>query len=438
MKSILLLGAGKSSNVLLDYLETNAKTYDWTIEVGDIDLQSLESKIADKPHFKGFLLNLEDVENTKSRISKADIVISMLPAILHISIAKFCLELSKNLITPSYISDEMMAMSDEVAAKGLIFMNELGLDPGIDHMSAMEIFDRLRAEGAEIKSFKSYCGGLVAKECDDNPWNYKFSWNPRNVILAGQGKGGIKYQENNHLKYIPYYNLFKRVEPVVMKGIGTYEGYPNRDSLKYKLVYGLNQIETMLRGTIREKGFCNGWDILVEMGLTDDSYILENVKGKTYNDFFEMFMPTVTFDMMMGMNDDLLQKMFFIGFDDHESIIEKDGSPAAILQTILEKKMALKPGDRDMILMQHQIEYIKENKRYKITSDLMLEGKDETDTAMASTVGLPIGIMCKMILEGKFKTAGVQYPISKEVYEPMLEELKGFGVVFKERLEEVK
>jgi saccharopine dehydrogenase-like NADP-dependent oxidoreductase len=438
MKTILLLGAGKSSNVLLDYLETNASNYDWQISVGDIDLDSLKSKIADKPHFKGFLLNLDDSENTKSYIQKADIVISMLPAILHISIAKYCVEFSKNLITPSYISDEMMALSEEVKFKGLIFMNELGLDPGIDHMSAMEIFDRLRAEGAEIKSFKSYCGGLVAKECDDNPWNYKFSWNPRNVILAGQGKGGIKYQENNHLKYIPYYNLFKRVEPVVMSGIGTYEGYPNRDSLKYKLVYGLNQIETMLRGTIREKGYCKGWDIVVEMGLTDDTYIVENVKGKTYNDFFEMFMPRDTLNMMGGMTDNLLEKFFFLGFDDHESLIEKDGSPAAILQSIMEKKMGLKPGDRDLILMQHQIEYTKENKRYKIISDLVLEGKDETDTAMASTVGLPIGIMCKMILEGIFKTPGVQYPIAKEVYEPMLEELVGFGVVFKEQVEVVK
>lgn len=442
MKNILLLGAGLSSSSLIRYLLQNAEKEQWHIKIVDQNKAAIEKKIGDSPHAEALVFNAIDPLERRPEIEKADIVISMLPARFHIGVAKDCIELRKNMITPSYISDEMKLLDEDAKKADIIIMNEIGVDPGIDHMSAMNVIDRIRKEGGEMYNFESFTGGLVAPESDDNPWNYKFTWNPRNVVLAGQG-GAAKFVQEGRYKYIPYNKLFRRTEIIEIDQYGRFEGYANRDSLKYRSIYGLDNISTIYRGTLRRVGFSRAWDVFVQLGATDDSYILEGSENMSYRDFINAFLPYNPNDSVelklrsylnIDLDDSLWDKLVWLDiFDKNKKVGMKDASPAQILQKILSEKWELHPSDKDMIVMHHKFIYKKDNKYKEIVSDMVAIGENQTYTAMSNTVGLPLGICVKHILNGTIQLKGIHLPTHHEIYTPILKELEEYGIVFNEQ-----
>lgn len=439
MKKITLLGTGKSSQHLIQNLYRHVESWNIKLAIGDLDISGFKKKYTHKSHITFFEFEKDNFAAIEAQIKDSFMTISMLPATLHIQIAKMCLVHESHLITPSYVSDEMKALDSEAKAKNLIFLNEMGFDPGIDHLTTMKIYHELQEKGAQLTSYKSYAGGLVAPKSDTNSWGYKFSWNPRNVILAGQG-GTIKYLENNKNRYIPYYALFQNAEQVSISNGLHFDGYANRDSLKYKEVYQWDQIETLYRGTLRRPHFCNAWNILVMLGLTDDSFELHLPKNTTFADFYNQFYDKKTIKKQFSAiwNADIEKKLDFTGFNDSKSILKKTtGSPASILQSILEEKWALGSEDTDFVVMVHYFEFIQNNKKYLIESYMTLEGEDATYTAMSKTVGMPIFFAAEMILNQKIEEKGILLPLKKEIYEPILKRLEEIGVIFHERIIEL-
>jgi saccharopine dehydrogenase-like NADP-dependent oxidoreductase len=440
MQNLLILGAGRSSVFLLEYIQKESARKNWSVTIADANPEAAR-KIAGEGPAEILPMDATDDGARRKLISQSDLVISMLPAFLHDRVAEDCLEFRKHLITPSYISKRMRNMEAEIRSAGLVFLNELGLDPGIDHMSAMRLLDRHRSKGEEITCFESFTGGLVAPESDDNPWNYKFTWNPRNVVIAGQG-GAVKFKHNGRFKYIPYHRLFRRTEIIEIPGFGKFEGYANRDSLNYRDTYGLRDVPTIYRGTLRRVGFCRAWDIFVQMGMTDDSYLIEDCPNMTHRQFTNSFLAFNPHDsvelklmhyMKLDHDSEIIDKLKWIGiFDDEPIGLEKPSSPAAILQHILEKKWTLKPGDKDMIVMWHKICIRQENKEREYNSSLVVIGEEQPKTAMAKTVGLPVALAAKLVMEQRFTTPGVHLPTVPELYEPILEELEAFGIRFEE------
>lgn len=442
MRKILIVGAGKSTSWLIDYFQDKSEKENLQILVGDISLESAKKLAGTHPRTQAFSLDVFDKAQRKTAVENADIVISMLPALFHIKVAKECLSQGKNLVTASYVSKEMQALDQEVKKKGLIFMNEVGVDPGIDHMSAMQVIDRIREKGGKMLLFESFTGGLVAPESDDNLWNYKFTWNPRNVVLAGQG-GAAEFIQEGRYKYIPYHRLFRRTEFLGIEGYGKFEGYANRNSLAYREVYGLQDIQTIYRGTLRRIGFCKAWNMFVQLGMTDDSYHLENTEDMSYRDFTNLFLPyspTDSVELKMRYNlkidqDDLMwEKLLELDiFNPLKKIGLKNATPAQALQKILEDKWTLKPEDKDMIVMYHKFGYELNGQKNQIDSTMVCIGENQELTAMAKTVGLPVGIATLKILNREIKTPGVLRPVAKEVYQPILKELEEYDIRFKER-----
>lgn len=442
MRKILIIGAGRSASSLIQYLLNKSDKEQLHITIADLSLELAEKKTGNHPNARPLALNITDVQQRQTEIQKADVVISMLPAHMHIEIARDCIVLKKHLVTASYISSEMQELDEQAKENGLVFMNEIGLDPGIDHMSAMKVIDEIRAKGGKIILFESFCGGLVAPENDTNLWNYKFTWNPRNVVLAGQG-GVSKFIQEGRYKYIPYNRLFRRTEFMEVEGYGRFEGYANRDSLKYRSIYGLDDILTMYRGTLRRVGFSKSWDMLVQLGMTDDSYVLENSENMSYRDFTNAFLPYHPTDsvelklrhyLKIDQDDVIWDKLAELDlFNPDKKTGLKNASPAQMLEKILSEKWVLKPEDKDMIVMYHKFGYEIDGKRKQIDSTMVCIGDDQTYTAMAKTVGLPVAMAALQILNGKIKTPGVQLPVRKEVYEPLLNELETYGIIFKEK-----
>lgn len=441
MKTILLLGAGLSSSSLIRYFLQHAEKFNWQLRVCDQNLSLVKQKL--NGHARGVALsfNALNPEERKEEIKQADLVISMLPARFHVDIALDCIKYKTNLITPSYVSNEMKALHNEAQKAGIVIMNEIGVDPGIDHMSASKILDEIRSKNGEIHSFKSFCGGLMAPENDSNPWNYKFTWNPRNVVIAGQGPAAAFIEEKEY-KYIPYGKLFERLEKIEVEGYGTFEGYANRNSLSYRPIYKLNTIPTIYRGTLRRPGFAQAWNIFVELGMTEDSYVLENSETLTPRNFINAFLPFQTgesveskFKRLFTKNDsELYHKFEWLGlFNDAEPIGLKNATPAQLLEKILVDKWKLNDNDKDMLVMHHEFEYTSENSRKKIVSSMVNIGENQVYTAMSNTVGLPVAICGKMILNGKLTTKGVLIPVEKEIYDPILNELENYGITFQEK-----
>ena len=440
MKNILVIGAGKSSSALIKYLLDKSESESLKLTVADISTENANKLINNHKNAKAIILDVFDKNQRENQIKKADIVVSMLPARFHLQVAKDCISFEKHMVTASYISDEMKELDAEAKKKGLVFMNEIGLDPGIDHMSAMQIIDRIKNEGGKMLLFESFCGGIVAPESDTNLWNYKFTWNPRNVVLAGQGGAAMFIQEQTY-KYIPYHKLFRRTEFLEVNN-SKFEAYANRDSLKYRSVYGLDDIPTMYRGTIRRIGFSRAWNIFVQLGMTDDSYVIENSENMSYRDFVNLFLaysPSDSVELKLRSylkidQDDLIwEKLLELDlFNPKKKINLKKATPAKMLQKILEDSWTLEENDKDMIVMQHIFGYEINGQKQQIESSLIVLGENQTYTAMSKTVGLPVGIAALKILKGEIKTPGVQLPISKEVYEPILKELENYGVRFKE------
>jgi saccharopine dehydrogenase-like NADP-dependent oxidoreductase len=441
MKNILIIGAGKSSSALIKYLLDTSDKENLFLTIGDISTENAHKLINNHQNATAIVLDVFDKKQREEQIQKADLVISMLPARFHLDVAKDCIAFNKHMVTASYISDEMKALDAEAKKKGLVFMNEIGLDPGIDHMSAMQVIDRIKDAGGKMLLFESFCGGIVAPESDNNLWNYKFTWNPRNVVLAGQGGAAMFIQEGTY-KYIPYHKLFRRSEFLEVKGNGKFEAIANRDSLKYRSVYGLDDIPTMYRGTIRKVGFSRAWNIFVQLGMTDDSYTIEESENMSYRDFINLFLAYSPSDsvelklrsyLKIDQDDVMWEKLIELDiFNPTKKIGLKNATPAQMLQNILEESWTLDENDKDMIVMQHLFGYELNGERFQIESSFVVLGENQTYTAMSKTVGLPVGIAAVNILKGKIKTPGVQIPISKEVYEPILKELEAHGIIFLE------
>ena len=441
MKNILIIGAGKSSSALIKYLLDTSEEEKLSLTIGDISTENAHKLINNHKNAIAIVLDVFDKEQREEQIQKADLVISMLPARFHVDVAKDCIAFGKHMVTASYISDEMRALDAEAKKKGLVFMNEIGLDPGIDHMSAMQVIDRIKDAGGKMLLFESFCGGIVAPESDNNLWNYKFTWNPRNVVLAEQGGAAMFIQEGTY-KYIPYHKLFRRSEFLEVKGNGKFEAIANRDSLKYRSIYGLDNIPTMYRGTIRKVGFSRAWNIFVQLGMTDDSYIIEESENMSYRDFVNLFLAYSPSDsvelklrsyLKIDQDDVMWEKLIELDiFNSNKKIGLKKATPAQMLQSILEESWTLDDNDKDMIVMQHLFGYELDGKRFQIESSFVVLGENQTYTAMSKTVGLPVGIAAVKILKGEIKTPGVQIPISKEVYKPILKELEAHGIIFSE------
>lgn len=496
---ILLFGAGKSATVLIDYLLENAITEGWKVVVVDADIELAKSKIGYSKNADAVSFDVSDEKQRSHYIRKADIVISMLPPALHIEVAKDCIASHKHLLTASYTDDAIRILQPEIEKSKALFLYEMGLDPGIDHMSAMQLINTIREAGGNVTSFKSHCGGLVAPESDDNPWHYKISWNPRNIIMAG--KAGSHFRENGKEKRIAYGELFTADRLVEIPDIGFLSWYPNRDSLGYTSLYGLEDTPTFLRTTLRHPDFMYGWKNIIDLKLTDETPLYKT-KGKSLCEAFKEHMDkngfgewlqekleerfSETKSMMENMMklmeaekeakiegteipgsfmaadekgnieeveiDEVksraasylahkmheanltLKQLFFLGLDDQDTLLDKElSSPADILQFAVEKKLALRPYDKDMIVMLHEIEYENEGKKSIINSSLVVKGENSLRTAMAKTVGLPLGIAAKLILNGKIKLTGLHIPTAKEIYEPVLAELAKNGIAFTEQ-----
>ncbi len=445
MQNILIIGAGRSSGALINYLLEQAKEHNWFVTVADADPKAAEQKINGHPNGRATWLDVTKTNDRREQIGRADVVVSLLPVYLHMEVAQDCLSQKKHLMNASYVTKEMYGLGDAARQKDLIFMGELGLDPGIDHMSAAQKINEIKAKGGKLTAFRSYTGGLVAPESDDNPWHYKFSWNPRNVVLAGQGTA--QYLENGKHKYIPYNRLFTQFDLVNVQGMGDYEAYANRDSLLYKEAYGIKDIPNILRGTLRHKGFCEAWNAVRKIGLTDNSYPIIDSENLTYHELLEAYVGRSNQgsvkDRVANLvgttpNSEIMQKLDWLGLFSKRKIKLVAASPATILEDLLLQKWAMQPTDKDMVLMQHEFEYDLNRKKHRLTSTLILKGESASDTAMARSVGLPLGIFVKLVMLGKISTTGVNIPVSPEVYNPVLEELKAYGVVFSEKIELIK
>jgi len=439
MNNILIIGAGRSSTALINYVLDQAKTRGWSVTVADADPELAARKVNNHPNGRSAWLDVMKVNDRRDLIERTDIVVSLLPAHLHLEVAHDCIRLKKHLITASYVSKEMYRLGDEARSRELIFMGEMGLDPGIDHMSAKQTIDEIKEKGGNILAFRSYTGGLIDLESDDNPWHYKFTWNPRNVVLAGQGTA--QYLENKKLRYVPYNRLFKEHELVDIQGLGPLEMYPNRDSLLYKDVYGLNDIPNIVRGTLRYRGFCDAWNALIKIGLTDGSYPILNSASLTYHEWMEAYVGAGSGSVkerianLIGeeSGSPVMKKLEWLGLFRKKKINLPNATPALILENLLLSKWQLNSGDRDLIAMQHEFVYELKGAKKLLTSTLIMKGKDDQDTAMARLVGLPLGIFVKLVMDGKITQKGVNIPVQKEVYDPVLSELKDFGVVFQEK-----
>jgi saccharopine dehydrogenase-like NADP-dependent oxidoreductase len=498
MKQVLVFGAGKSATVLISYLLENAAVENWDVVVVDADITLAQSKIGSSPHGQAVSFDIKDEELRQAHIQRSDIVISMLPPTLHFLVARDCLSFSKHLLTASYVDDPIKNMQHEIAQKGLLFLCEMGLDPGIDHMSAMKIIDDIHARSGKITSFKSHCGGLVAPESDDNPWHYKISWNPRNVILAG--KAGAHYRENGNEIKLRYEDLFSADRLVEIPGLGFFGWYPNRDSLTYTSLYGLEEADTFIRTTLRHPDFIYGWKNVIDLELTDElpqyetdgktlalvfkehldkqnfpawikekmsvrfeetkdilvnleklmeaehraeetgeevpgSFISADEKGNLHEIELQQIKTKAAAFVAYKMHEAnlTLKQLTFLGLDDQETIVDKGLCSAAdILQFAFEKKLGLGANDRDMIIMLHEFEYSVNGERSAISSSLVVKGEDNLHTAMAKTVGLPLGIAAKLILNGQIRLHGLHIPTVKEIYEPVLKELQSRGIQFNE------
>ena len=444
MNNILILGAGRSSTSLIRYILDQAKHHNWHVMVADADPKAAAHKVNNHPNGRGVWLDAMKINDRRDLINRADLVISLLPAHLHIDVATDCIQLNKHLVTASYVSKDIYKLSDEFRNKELLFMGELGLDPGIDHMSSMKVIDEIKEMGGKITSFSSNAGGLVALEnLKKNPWRYKFTWNPRNVVKAGQGTA--QYLEDGKFKYIPYNRLFKEYRLINIPGFEEpFEVYANRETLLYREAYGLGDIPSLYRGTIRYQGFCDAWNALIEIGLTDGSYPIVDSDKITYHELMEAYL-SVEKKSGMSVKDrigDLLgerpfsptmKKLDWLGLFSKKKIGLTNATPALILEDLLLKKWKLEPKDKDLIIMQHEVEYKLKGKKKRRYSTMVLHGTDSEDTAMAKTVGLPLGIFAKLVMTGKITGRGVQIPVTKESYLPVLKELEDHGVKFEER-----
>jgi saccharopine dehydrogenase (NADP+, L-glutamate forming) len=436
MKSVLICGAGMSATDLISYMLEQAEEYDWKVTVGDIKVDTAKMKIGGHPRGKAVYFDCYDDAIMERHIRDADIVISLLPPGMHAAAAKIALRHNAHVVTASYASEEMMALHNEAKEKGLTFLNELGADPGIDHMSGMRSVDKIRNKGGKLLAFTSYCGSLVVPEDNDNPWGYKFTWSPMNVILAGSA--GACYFKNGNFRCKPYHRLFVEPKVISIPGFRDFEAYENRDSAAYRKKYGLEGIPTLIRATLRYPGFCERWNALIELGLTADNYRIEGSEGMTYRQWVASYLPENDSGLESALADTLRierggrlhQDLLWTGLLSDKFIRKSHGTPAEILLDLLSQKLKFKPGDTDMLVFYERVEYDLQGELFEHVSHLVTRGLDYLHTAISRTVGLPAAIGAKLILNGKIESRGVLFPWTREVYEPILDELAELGIAY--------
>jgi saccharopine dehydrogenase (NADP+, L-glutamate forming) len=434
MKTILLFGAGKSSSVLIEYLLRQAPQHGFSLRVIDADVSLANTKVGGASHGSALGFDIMDTALREPEIERADLVISLLPPQLHQVVAVDCLRLKKHLLTASYVNEELQAMKCEIASNNLLFLCEMGLDPGIDHMSAMALLNDITQRGGMVHSFVSHCGGLVAPESDTNPWHYKISWNPRNVVTAGQA--GALYRLQGKEIRLSYEQLFERENTVEVAGLGRYAWYPNRDSLSYLSLYGLQRVDTFIRTTLRHPDFIKGWKNLLQLSLTHDeqSYSLPNATlSEAFAHHFAKSGVETKVTQLREKDPLFDTQLQFLGADaDKTPLGTSVFTPALLLQRALEKKLLLQEGDRDMIVMLHEIGYSIAGEKREVISQLVVKGEDQVRTAMAKTVGLPLAMAAILLLQNKITLRGLQIPTHREIYEPVMLALKNEGIVFSE------
>ncbi len=437
MQKILILGAGLSSGYLIDYLASQAPQMGWEITLADQNINLAQQKAQAYPHIITKTLDINHAEIAENLFKNTDVVVSLIPAFLQGVVAKYCIQYRKHFLSASYLPPEIKALDIKASAYNLLFLNELGLDPGLDHLSIAKMVADIHAKNETITSLKSYAGALVAPESEgNNPWRYKFTWNPRNVVLAGQG-GTASYLLNGENKYIPYAHLFDNTQKIITSKNDILEAYPNRESIPYKDVYSLPHLTTILRGTLRQVGFCEAWHALVTLGLTDNTTIIQNSDQLTHKKWVESWQ--INPKILQGFSKEIKDKLEWLGiWDDTQKITIKNATSAQILQQLLEKKWALSADDKDMIVMYHEVEHHSQEKRYKTYCDLVVIGENGQKTAIAKTVGLPLAMATKLLLTDKLTLKGVQLPLSEQLYKPILKELEDWGVVFEEKIEEIR
>jgi saccharopine dehydrogenase-like NADP-dependent oxidoreductase len=433
MKKIIIFGAGKSATSLIGYMGAACGQNNWELIVCDTDLPLAQSKIMDCTNARAMSINVAEDAARKELVSQADVVISMLPPHLHFLVAGDCLQFSKHLLTASYIDEKIKNLRAEIEVRGILFLCEMGLDPGIDHMSAMKMIHQVRKENGTITSFRSHCGGLVSPQSDDNPWHYKITWNPANIVMAGSS--GAIYRQMGQTVEVPYKKVFSNCEIIDVPHLFPLACYPNRDSLGYTRTYGLTETATFMRTTLRYPSFCRGWNRIVNKGLTDlDDH--EQIKDyKTYAEWYRKKNDSREAPFQTpGEEEEFAEQLSYLGLDSNTPIDEAPENSAALLQCILENKLSMKPHDKDMIVMLHELGYTLNGENKLLRSSLVVTGDDQRKTAMAKTVGLPLGIAAKLILQGKITTTGLHIPVLAEIYEPVLQELEANGIQFHEEL----
>ncbi|NND04870.1 MAG: saccharopine dehydrogenase [Saprospiraceae bacterium] len=436
MKNILVIGAGRSSHVLIEFLLANAEQFRWLVTVADAEPSAAARRINGHKHGLSVWLDVNKPNDRKDLIKRSDLVISLLPAQLHLKVAKDCLLLRKHLLTASYLSPDIESMHDVVQGSGLTFISELGVDPGIDHMSAMRLIEQIKGQGGDIFDFRSYTGGLVAPDSDDNPWHYKITWNPQNVVMAGQGTA--QYLDQNKPRFVPGYRVFEHPRIVEVHGFGELEMYPNRDSLLYQTVYGLDNVTNMIRGTLRYPGFCSAWNALVKIGLTESFGMIHNTGGLTYRRLLEGFLPVGNGPLKsrlaqylgVAVDNEIIHKIEWLGLLSSTSVDLSNGTAAEILLELLLRKWKMTGKDRDVVIMQHEIYYRKNHSDHLKVSTLIYEGESLKKTAMAKLVGWPLGVAAKLLMTGQLDYPGIHRPTNRRVYEPVLDGLQQLGVNF--------
>lgn len=434
MKTILLLGAGKSATFLIDYLLENAPKNQWKLQVADVNSTIAKQKIGQSLYGEGIETDITDEQSRKLLISQADLVISLLPPQLHILVARDCLFLGRHLFTASYLDEEVKKLESEIKRKGLFFLYEMGLDPGIDHMSAMELIERIQLDGGNILSFISHCGGLVATHSDNNPWHYKISWNPANVVQAG--KSGATYRWKNQNVELSYSELFAENRKVTIQGAEELAWYPNRNSLNYATLYGVNLADTFVRTTIRHPHFIKGWHYLIQLKLTNEQPVF-TVEGENFATLFERLLSFNQVEKLFQQivkQDPLAIDLFnSLGFFDSQNILTRTWyTPALFLQECIERNLKMESMDTDRVIMQHEITFEKKGQTKRLISTLDIEGKDAMHTAMAKTVGLPLALAVTHFLKGEIALTGLQIPTHEKIYKIVLPTLESVGIHFVE------
>ena len=434
-KKIVILGAGKSSSYLIKYLYDKRKELNISLNVFS---DYRPSYIDEFNEINFTILDIKDKEKLIQILQGTYIIVSLLPPFLHFEIAEICSKNKINMITASYLDEKIKTLEKSFIENDCFLFMEMGLDPGIDHMSAMKMIDKLNKSN-KIIEFESYTGGLVKLDKKNNPWGYKFTWNPMNVILAGAE--GAKYLKEGISKSISYDEIFKDLTSINIPENEYFEGYANRDSLKYKSLYNLNDIKTLKRGTLRHKGFCKTWSLLIDLGLTSNSKTLYNDNEMTFFNFFNYNIKAEdcnglkkVLEEVYGIKKDsqVFKNLEWSGFFSNKKISIKEGKFSDFLLSILMDKWTLSKGDIDLIVMTHTFVYKSEKKINKLISYLRIEGEDNIYTAMSKTVGLPMAVLIEHILKNDIDKKRIQLPFTKDIYIPILKKLKKLGIDFKE------